>query len=93
MADVQGLRHNSGTLTLFTNENGGIQDDLIVTNAEDHLYVVSNAGCREKDMKLMIERIDEMQGAGADVAIEFIEDRGLVALQGELVNAYQNRYF
>lgn len=29
-------------------------DDLIVTNtSEGHLYVVSNAGCRDKDLALM----------------------------------------
>lgn len=43
-----------GTLTLFTNEKGGIVDDLIVTNtSEDHLYVVSNAGCADKDLAVM----------------------------------------
>lgn len=39
-----------GTLTLFTNEKGGIIDDLIVTNTDQgYLYVVSNAGCADKD--------------------------------------------
>lgn len=43
-----------GTLTLLTNERGGIVDDLIVTNTlEDHLYVVSNAGCADKDLAIM----------------------------------------
>lgn len=43
-----------GTLTLLTNEKGGIVDDLIVTNtSEDHLYVVSNAGCADKDLAIM----------------------------------------
>ena len=50
VADVAGLKEGQGTLTLFTNEKGGIQDDLIVTNArEGYLYVVSNAGCSTKD--------------------------------------------
>lgn len=39
-----------GTLTLFTNEQGGIMDDLIVTKTDQgYLYVVSNAGCADKD--------------------------------------------
>lgn len=43
-----------GTLTLLTNERGGIVDDLIITNTlEDHLYVVSNAGCADKDLAIM----------------------------------------
>lgn len=43
-----------GTLTLLTNEKGGITDDLIVTNtSEDHLYVVSNAACADKDLAIL----------------------------------------
>lgn len=39
-----------GTLTLFTNDKGGINDDLIVTKTDQgYLYVVSNAGCADKD--------------------------------------------
>lgn len=52
-----------GTLTLLTNERGGIVDDLIVTNtAEDHLYVVSNAGCADKDRAVMEVRAGLGQG-------------------------------
>ena len=54
VADVQGLKNNTGTLTVFTNDKGGIIDDLIVNKTDaDHLYVVSNAGCRHKDIPLM----------------------------------------
>lgn len=54
VGDIAELRPNQGTLSLFTNEAGGILDDLIVTNtSEGHLYVVSNAGCWEKDLALM----------------------------------------
>lgn len=43
-----------GSLTLFTNEKGGIIDDLIVTKTDQgYLYVVSNAGCADKDSALM----------------------------------------
>ena len=50
VGDISALKPNQGTLTLFTNDQGGIKDDLIVTNTEhDYLYVVSNAGCRDKD--------------------------------------------
>ena len=50
VGDIAGLKPNQGTLTLFTNDQGGIKDDLIVTNTEQgYLYVVSNAGCRDKD--------------------------------------------
>ena len=55
-----------------------------MTNAGDHLYVVSNAGCRHKDIPLMAARAEVMKAEGRDVTLEFIEDRGLVALQGEV---------
>ena len=51
VTDVEGLPDNTGTLSLFTMENGGIIDDLIINRSPDHLYVVSNAGCADKDLK------------------------------------------
>ena len=54
VADVQGLKNNTGTLTVFTNDKGGIIDDLIVNKTDaDHLYVISSASCRHKDIPLM----------------------------------------
>uniref|UniRef100_A0A8C0D1Y0 Aminomethyltransferase n=1 Tax=Balaenoptera musculus TaxID=9771 RepID=A0A8C0D1Y0_BALMU len=71
-----------GTLSLFTNEAGGILDDLIVTNtSEGHLYVVSNAGCWEKDLTLMQDKVRELQNMGSDVGLE-VMDNALLALQG-----------
>ncbi|XP_007982415.1 aminomethyltransferase, mitochondrial isoform X2 [Chlorocebus sabaeus] len=71
-----------GTLSLFTNEAGGILDDLIVTNtSEGHLYVVSNAGCWEKDLALMQDKVRELQNQGRDVGLEVL-DNALLALQG-----------
>lgn len=57
-ADIKGLEPNSGTLTVFTNANGGIFDDLIVTKVSDELlYVVSNAACRKQDMAIIQESV------------------------------------
>uniref|UniRef100_A0A8C8S086 Aminomethyltransferase n=1 Tax=Pelusios castaneus TaxID=367368 RepID=A0A8C8S086_9SAUR len=76
--------HWQGTLSLFTNEEGGILDDLIVTStSEQHLYVVSNAGCRDKDWALMQGRAQELQAAGYDVHLE-VSENALLALQGPL---------
>lgn len=50
-ADINGLPINQGTLSVFTNDNGGIHDDLILSKTDkDFLYVVTNAGCIEKDL-------------------------------------------
>ncbi|KAF1516201.1 Aminomethyltransferase, mitochondrial, partial [Eudyptula minor] len=80
--DIAELKPGQGTLTLLTNERGGIVDDLIVTNtSEDHLYVVSNAGCTNKDLAIMRGRAAELQAAGSDVHLE-VSDNALLALQG-----------
>lgn len=53
-ADIQGLSNDQGSLSVFTNDKGGIRDDLITTKTSgDHLYVVTNAGCIEKDLPYM----------------------------------------
>nr|XP_013807395.1 PREDICTED: aminomethyltransferase, mitochondrial-like [Apteryx mantelli mantelli] len=82
VGDIAELKPDQGTLTLLTNEKGGIVDDLIVTNtSEDHLYVVSNAGCADKDLAIMKDRVKELQAAGKDVHLEVL-DNALLALQG-----------
>uniref|UniRef100_A0A8C5RBA1 Aminomethyltransferase n=1 Tax=Laticauda laticaudata TaxID=8630 RepID=A0A8C5RBA1_LATLA len=82
VGDIAELKPDQGTLSLFTNEKGGIIDDLIVTNTSDqHLYVVSNAGCMDKDFALMENKMKEMKAAGHDVHLE-VSDNALLALQG-----------
>ncbi|KAI8511476.1 hypothetical protein Bbelb_105760 [Branchiostoma belcheri] len=84
VGDVAGLQENQGTLTLFTNDQGGIMDDLIVSKtSEGFLYVVTNAGCAEKDIAHMQSQCKEFQAQGHDAAVEVIQDQfGLLALQG-----------
>ena len=69
VGDVAVLNEGHGTLSLFTNDKGGIEDDLIVTNAsEGYLYVVSNAGCADKDFANM--------QVLADFSLSLAPDRG-----------------
>ncbi|KAK4303265.1 hypothetical protein Pmani_024702 [Petrolisthes manimaculis] len=82
VGDVEGLQVNTGTLSLLTNEQGGIIDDLICSKLEDYLYVVSNAGCRDKDLDHLRARLASFRAAGGDVELEIIEDHGLIAVQG-----------
>ncbi|XP_033922063.1 aminomethyltransferase, mitochondrial isoform X4 [Melopsittacus undulatus] len=82
VGDIAELKPGQGTLTLLTNERGGIMDDLIVTNTlEDHLYVVSNASCADKDLAIMRGRAAELQATGSDIHVEVL-DNALLALQG-----------
>jgi aminomethyltransferase len=83
VSDIEGLKPDTGCLTVFTNEKGGINDDLIVNNtALNYLYVVSNAGCSVKDFANMKRAEEEMRAKGMFVYLERIEDMGLLALQG-----------
>lgn len=83
VGDIKGLKPDNGTLTVFTNDNGGIIDDLIVNNTSlNYLYIVSNAGCADKDLKHLRNCEEQMKSEKADVSLELIEDRGLLALQG-----------
>lgn len=61
-------------------------DDTIITRlGPDKFYVVTNAGCREKDLAYFTEQLAEFkQNGGEKVEWEVLEDWGLIALQGPL---------
>uniref|UniRef100_H2Y9X3 Aminomethyltransferase n=1 Tax=Ciona savignyi TaxID=51511 RepID=H2Y9X3_CIOSA len=82
VCDVKGLPGNAGSLTVFTNNDGGIMDDAIVNQTQqDYLYVVSNAGCADKIKAHLKESLEEFKSKGGNVEIEHL-DFGLLALQG-----------
>jgi len=81
-ADLKSLPEGMGGLTVIPNEDGGVIDDCIVTNAGDHLYMVINAGHEETDLPHIRKYMDEMVRAGADVSLEVLADNGILALQG-----------
>ena len=62
--------------TLLLNEQGGIIDDLMVTQRGDHLFLIVNAACKENDFAHIAGRL-----AGR-AELEVLEDRALLALQG-----------
>ena len=74
-ADIVNLPVGKSRYTFFTNAQGGILDDLIVTNAGDYLYVVVNASMREQDVAHLRANLD---------GIELVEqsEQALIALQG-----------
>ncbi len=74
--DIQGLPLGRARYTLFTDDSGGILDDLIVTNAGDELLLVVNAACRAQDLALLEQRLPPSARA------VLLSDRALLALQG-----------
>lgn len=83
-ADVVSLPEGMQRYAMFTNEAGGILDDLMVANAGDHLYLVVNAACKDQDIAHL------RNGLGSDHQLEVIE-RGLLALQGPKAVAVMQR--
>ena len=74
--DILGLQSDRQRYAFFTNEAGGIEDDLMIANRGDHLFIVVNAACKTAD-------IEHMQTALFDVCdVKVLADRSLVALQG-----------
>ncbi|MDR5905928.1 glycine cleavage system aminomethyltransferase GcvT [Franzmannia qiaohouensis] len=83
-ADIVGLPAGMQRYALFTAEEGGILDDLMVVNAGEHLYLVVNAACKEQDISHL------RTGLGSDYRVEVV-DRGLLALQGPAAASVMQR--
>ncbi|KAJ6805276.1 putative aminomethyltransferase, mitochondrial [Iris pallida] len=85
VADVAALKPGTGTLTVFTNEKGGAIDDSVVTKVGDeHVYLVVNAGCRDKDLEHIGKHMEDFKKKGGDVGWHIHDERSLLALQGPL---------
>lgn len=84
--DIIDLPVGKQRYALFTNEQGGVMDDLMVTNHGDYIYVVVNAACKEQDIAHMRANL------GDDVELEVMDDAALVALQGPEAAAVMARF-
>lgn len=85
VADIAALAPGTGTLSVFTNENGGVIDDTVITKVTDeHIYMVVNAGCRDKDLEHMESHLKPFQQSGKDVGWHIHDERALLAIQGPL---------
>lgn len=73
-ANILGLAEGRQRYGLFTNEQGGILDDLMFANRGDHYFLVVNAACVQQDIA-HLQSLDSVE-------IHPITDRGLLALQG-----------
>jgi aminomethyltransferase len=73
---ITSLKPGAARYTQFTDENGGVLDDLIASHAGDHFYLVVNASRAAHDLAHM-EKGLEPHGVMVSPL-----DRALVALQG-----------
>ncbi|MFQ5566799.1 MAG: glycine cleavage system aminomethyltransferase GcvT [Paracoccaceae bacterium] len=74
--DILGLAEGRQRYALFTNDAGGILDDLMVANRGDHLLLVVNAACKDADEAHLRAHLSDT------CEIERLDGRALLALQG-----------
>jgi aminomethyltransferase len=75
-ADIQALKPFAQRYTMFTNDEGGILDDLMATRLPDGVFLVVNAACKDADFAHLTAHLPP------DVSLELLNDRALLALQG-----------
>lgn len=74
--DVKSLGVNQQTYALFTNDKGGVLDDLIITRwSEERFFLVVNAACKTQD-------IAHLSSALSGQSLTVLENQSLLALQG-----------
>jgi aminomethyltransferase len=78
--DVLGIAPGRQRYTLFTNEAGGVLDDLMVANHGDHLALVVNAACKAADLAHLTAHLSDR------CRVEPLA-RALLALQGPKAEA------
>ena len=74
--DIIGLKTWRSRYTQFTDDNGGIKDDLIVTNADGRLMLVVNADRKHADL----DHLEITFRDSLDIVMH--DDKALIALQG-----------
>ena len=70
----------------FTNDSGGILDDLMVANFGSHLFLVVNAACKADDEAHLRAQLSDV------CAIEPLPGRALIALQGPKAESVLAKY-
>ena len=76
--NILSLENGRQRYAMFTNDDGGILDDLMIANRGDHLYIVVNASCKGNDFQHLKNNL------GNEFQVDMVEDRSLIALQGPL---------
>ncbi len=74
--DISALKIGKMRYSLLLAPDGGVLDDLMITNIGSHLYVVVNGAVKHEDIAFMRNHLPD------DVEIVYGKDVGLLALQG-----------
>ena len=79
--DIRELAPGRMRYTQFTDESGGIIDDLMVVGGDESVMLVVNAAGKVADLAHLRAQL------GSQVEIDWLDDRALLALQGPLAAA------
>ena len=74
--DFRGLEPGRMRYSLLLSDDGGILDDLMVTNMGDHFHLVVNGATRDSDLAHMRARL------ARGLTLAHLSDQALLALQG-----------
>ncbi|MBC2665002.1 glycine cleavage system aminomethyltransferase GcvT [Novosphingobium flavum] len=75
-ADIAALKPGRQRYSLLLSEEGGILDDLMVTNRGDHFYLVVNGATKWDDIGHLREHLPD------EITLNHLDEHGLLALQG-----------
>src|SRR5579871_1745326 len=84
--DIVALGAGRQRYAQFTNDAGGILDDLMVAHFGDHLFVVVNAACKAADETHLRAHLSD------SCRIDVLADRALLALQGPRAEAVLTKF-
>ncbi len=74
--DIAALAPGRIRYSLLLNADGGILDDLMITNAGDHLFLVVNGATKWDDIAHLREELPD------EITINHLDEHALLALQG-----------
>ena len=77
-SDLSSLQTGKQIYSVLTNEQGGIVDDVILTQLSSSLLLIVNGACKQKDIEHLSTHLSPKS------RLELLSDRALLALQGPL---------
>ena len=84
--DILDLPENRQRYGFFTNAQGGIEDDLMLANRGDHVFMVVNAACKSADIARLKAALEP------SVTVTELKDRALLALQGPAAESVLSKF-
>lgn len=84
-SDICALKVGQQKYTVFTNQDGGIIDDIIVTRTASGLMLIVNAACKDKDFSYLKSQL-------SDCEFKELPEQALFALQGAAAEAVMEKF-